>query len=220
MPPPVGEYSVFMTDAIFDLSTVFGTVATAIPEQTVLIWRDRRLSYAQMDARIDGIAHYLTQQGLGCHTERDQLQGHESGQDHVGLYLRNGNEYLEAMVAGYRARVAPFNVNYRYVEEELFYLLNDAGARALVYSAEFAPHVLAVRARLPQLDVLIQVADDSGNALIPGAVDYESITATAQPAGGMPTPCGDDLYIRVAKEGPEPWWAPGSSTTRAAAIRR
>ena len=195
MPPPDGEYSVLMTDATFDLSTVFGTVATAIPEQTVLIWRDRRLSYAQLDARIDGIAHYLTQQGLGCHIERDQLQGHESGQDHVGLYLRNGNEYLEAMVAGYRARVAPFNVNYRYVEEELFYLLNDAGARALVYSAEFAPHVLAVRDRLPHLDVLIQVADDSGNALIPGAVDYESITATAQPAGGMPTPCGDDLYI-------------------------
>ena len=59
----------------------------------------------------------------------------------MGLYLRNGNEYLEAMVAGYRARVAPFNVNYRYVEEELLYLLTDSKARALVYSAEFAPNV-------------------------------------------------------------------------------
>jgi len=184
-----------MADANFDLSTVFRTVATALPDQTVLIWRDRRLTYGQMDARIDGIAHYLVSQGLGCHVERGELAGHESGQDHVGLYMRNGNEYLEAMVAGYRARVAPFNVNYRYVEEELLYLLADSKARALVYSAEFAPQVQAVRGRLPDLQVLIQVADDSGMELLPEAVDFESITATAQPAGGMPTPSGDDLYI-------------------------
>ena len=179
----------------FDLSTVFRTVAEAIPDNEVMIWRDLRLTYAQMDARIDGIAHYLVSQGLGCHTERDQLAGYQSGQDHVGLYLRNGNEYLEAMVAGYRARVAPFNVNYRYVEEELLYLLGDANARALVYAAEFAPHVQSIRGRLPQLQVLIQVADDSGNELLPDAVDYESITTTAVPASGMPTPSGDDLYL-------------------------
>ena len=179
----------------FDLSTVFRTVAEAIPDQTVLIWRDLRLTYAQMDARIDGVAHYLVSRGLGCHIERDRLAGHQSGQDHVGLYMRNGNEYLEAMVAGYRARVAPFNVNFRYVEEELLYLLTDSGARALLYSSEFAPAVQAIRDRLPDLQVLIQVADDSGNALLPGAVDYESITATPEPADGMPTPDGDDLYI-------------------------
>ena len=179
----------------FDLSTVFHTVAETIPDREVLIWRDRRLTYAQMDARIDGIAHYLVEQGLGCHAERDSLENHQSGQDHIGLYLRNGNEYLEAMVAGYRARVAPFNVNYRYVEEELLYLLADAKAKALVYAAEFAPHVQAIRGRLPDLTVLVQVADDSGNELLPDAVDYESIVATPAPAGGMPTPTGDDLYI-------------------------
>ena len=179
----------------FDLSTVFRTVAEAIPDQTVLIWRDLRLTYAQMDARIDGVAHYLVSRGLGCHIERDRLAGHQSGQDHVGLYMRNGNEYLEAMVAGYRARVAPFNVNFRYVEEELLYLLTDSGARALIYSSEFAPAVQAIRDRLPDLQVLIQVADDSGNPLLPGAVDYESVTATPEPADGMPTPDGEDLYI-------------------------
>lgn len=181
--------------ASFDLSTVFRTAAETIPDNEVLIWRDRRLTYAAMDARIDGVAHYLAAQGLGCHTERDQLAGHQSGQDHIGLYLRNGNAYLEAMVAAHRARVAPFNVNYRYVEEELLYLLADSNARALVYAAEFAPHVQAIRGRLPNLAVLIQVDDGSGNDLLPDAVDYESITATAQPAGGMPTPSGDDLYI-------------------------
>ncbi|MHC9295855.1 acyl-CoA synthetase [Mycobacterium sp. LTG2003] len=181
-------------DVTFDLSTVFSTVARAIPDQTFLVWRDRRLSYSQFDARVDGFARYLVSAGLGAHTERTALAGHESGQDHLGIYLRNGNEYLESMIGGYRARVAPFNVSYRYVEEELVYLLTDSNARALVYNAEFAPRVAAIRDRLPNLAVLIQVADESGNDLLPGAVDYEAILTTPAPAD-MPTPSGDDLYI-------------------------
>ncbi|BBY58556.1 acyl-CoA synthetase [Mycolicibacterium sarraceniae] len=179
----------------FDLSSVFRTVAQTLPDREALIWRDQRWTYAQLDARIDGVAHYFVTQGLGCHIERDQLAPHESGQDHIGLYLRNGNQYLEAMAAGYRARVAPFNVNYRYVEEELLYLLTDSTAKALVYGAEFAPYVASIRDRLPELRVLIQVADASGNELLPGAVDYESIVTTPAPVGGMPTPSGDDLYV-------------------------
>jgi len=179
----------------FDLSTVFSTVAAAVPDQTFVVWRDRRLTYAQFDAHVDGFAHFLVSAGLGVHTERAALAGHESGQDHLGIYLRNGNEYLEAMIGSYRARVAPFNVSYRYVEEELLYLLTDSNARALVYNAEFAPRVAAIRDRLPNLAVLIQVADDSGNELLSGAVDYEAILGTPEPEGGMPVPSGDDLYI-------------------------
>src|SRR4051812_31544709 len=141
-------------DTSFNLSDVFATVAAELPDHTFLVWRDRRLTYGQTDARIDGFARYLTSVGLGCHTERADLAGHESGQDHLGIYLRNGNEYLEAMTGCYRARVAPFNVSYRYVEDELCYLLTDSKAKALIYSAEFAPRVAAIRDRLPELEVL------------------------------------------------------------------
>ncbi len=179
----------------FNLGTVFATVADAIGEHEFLVWRDKRFTYAEFAARVEGVANYLAAEGLGCHTERAHLRGHETGQDHLGLYLRNGNEYLEAMIAGYRARVAPFNVSYRYVEEELVYLLTDSRATALVYNAEFAPRVAAIRDRLPDLRVLIQVADESGNELLPGAVDYESIVSTPAPAEGLPEPTPDDLYV-------------------------
>ncbi len=184
-------------DSGFNLSTVFDTVARAVPDQEVMVWRERRLTYGAMNARVDGLAHLLVAEGLGCRTERADgvLAGHESGQDHVGLYLRNGNEYLEAMVASYRARCSAVNVNYRYVADELAYLLADSGATALVYHAEFAPRVAAIRERLPQLEVLIQVADESGHELLPGAIDYEDALATPEPAAGMPTPSGDDLFI-------------------------
>jgi 3-oxocholest-4-en-26-oate---CoA ligase len=184
-----------MSGVTFDLSSVFGTVARAVPDQTFLVWRDRRYTYAEFDNRVDGFAHFLASAGLGAHTERAALAGHESGQDHLGIYLRNGNEYLESMIGGYRARVAPYNVSFRYVEEELVYLLNDSQARALVYNAEFAPRVAAIRDRAPHLQVLIQVADESGHELLPGAVDYEAAVGTPAPAGGLPDASGDDLYI-------------------------
>ena len=133
----------------FNLSSVFGTVAAAIPDQTSLVWRDRRL-HLRRARRADRRRRALPgRAGAGRHTERDDLAGHESGQDHLGIYLRNGNEYLEAMIGAYRARVAPFNVSYRYVEDELLYLLNDSKTTALVYHAEFAPRVAAIRDRLP-----------------------------------------------------------------------
>lgn len=179
----------------FNLSTVFATVAAAVPDQEVLVHRERRLTYAAMEQRVQGLAHHLVAAGLGLHAERADLAGHESGQDHLGLYLRNGNEYLEGMLAGYRARVAPFNVNYRYVDDELRYLLADARTSALIYHAEFAPAVQRIRAELPDLRVLIQVADDSGHLLLDGAVDYETAVAASAPSAGMPEPSGDDLFV-------------------------
>jgi acyl-CoA synthetase (AMP-forming)/AMP-acid ligase II len=183
-----------MTSTQFNLPDVFDTVAGVHPDRECLVWGDTRLTFAQMADRSRRLAAYLAAKGLGAHRERDGLGGHESGQDHLGIYLYNGNEYLEAMLGGFRARVAPFNVNYRYVADELHYLLDNADCRALVYHAAFAPTLAEVRDRLPRLEVLMQVADDSGNELLPGAVDYEEALAASTPELDVrATP--DDLYI-------------------------
>ena len=102
---------------------------------------------------------------------------------------------METLLGSFRARVAPFNVNYRYVSNELQYLLADAGTTALVYHAAFAPRVAEILPDLPLLRVLIQIADDSGNELLEGAVDYEEALASA-PAEPPPVePSPDDLYV-------------------------
>jgi fatty-acyl-CoA synthase len=185
-----------VTTTQFNLATVFDTVASVHPDRECLIWGDLRLTFAQTADRSGRLATYLRSRGLGVHTERDGLAGHESGQDHLGIYLYNGNEYIEAMLGSFKSRVAPFNVNYRYVADELRYLLDNARCRALVYHAAFAPTLAEIRDGLPQLEVLVQVADDSGNDLLPGAVDYETVLAESEPtsaAGTEPQP--DDLYI-------------------------
>src|SRR4029453_5909216 len=108
-----------------------------------------------------------------------QLANWESGQAHVALYLYNGNEYLESMLGAYKARAVPINVNYRYVEEELCYLFENSRARAVIYHACFAPVLARIRDRLPGIELWIQVADESGEALLPGALDYEAALASS-----------------------------------------
>ena len=85
------------------------------------------------------------------------------------------------MVGAWKARVAPLNVNYRYVADELRYLLDDAGARAIVVQSCFAPTLAEVLADLPALDVIVQVPDASGNALLPGAVWYDDALDNSSP---------------------------------------
>ena len=178
----------------FNLATVNEAIAEAVPEREAIVFRDRRFTYRQLTERTRRLANYLIKQGLGLHAERPALKEWQSGQDHLGIYLYNGNEYLEAMLGAYKARVAPFNVNYRYVDEELVYLLNDAAAKALVFHSSLADHVAAIRKQVPTLEVLLQVQDDQ-RPLLDGAVDFEAALASASTARPDLEWHPDDLYV-------------------------
>lgn len=183
------------TTTTFTVPAVATAVAAAIPDRELIIQGDRRYTYEQVIERSNRLAAYLLSRGLGCHTERSALAGHEVGQDLLGLYAYNGTEFVEALLGSFGSRVAPFNVNFRYVKSELQYLMADSGATALLYHAAFAPRVAEVLPDLPQLRVLIQIADDSGNDLLYGAVDYETIVASRSPVPPPVQHSPDDLYV-------------------------
>ncbi|MHB1784997.1 MAG: AMP-binding protein, partial [Acidimicrobiales bacterium] len=179
----------------YNLGLLNETVQQAVPDQEAFASPTLRLTHAQLAERSRRLASYLHSRGLGAKVPRTDLAGHQSGQDHVAIYLYNGNQYLEGMLGAFKARVAPFNVNYRYVREELAYLLRDADTRGIIYHAAFAPILATVLGDLPGIEVLIQVADGSGNELLPGAVDYEETLSASDPAGPPVSPAPDDLYI-------------------------
>ena len=181
--------------AQFPVAEIHEAIAATRPDAECLVFRDQRLTWAEVTERTRRLANHLIGAGLGCHTERSQLLGHESGQDHLAVYLHNGNEYLEAMLGSFKARVAPFNVNYRYVAEELHYLLTDSNAAAVVVHSQFAPTLAQVLPDLPNLRVILQVPDSSGNALLPGGVWYEDALAAASPEKPAVEWSADDLYI-------------------------
>jgi fatty-acyl-CoA synthase len=184
----------FIQAVAFNLGEVHEAIAAAVPERPCVLWGQRRLSWAQVTDRTRRLGHALRSRGHGLRSERADLEPWQSGQDHVALYLHNGNEYLEGMLGAFKARCAPFNVNYRYVAEELRYLLHDADARAVIFHGRFAPALRAVLPELPRLRTLLQVRDETDTPLLPGAVEYEAAlaAATPEPPRGLSP---DDLYI-------------------------
>ena len=177
------------------LAAVHEAIAASRPDEYCLVFRDRRFTWQQITDRTRRLANALLDRGLGCHTERSELANHVSGQDHLAIYLHNGNEYLESMLGALKARVCSMNVNYRYVAEELHYLLTDAQATAIVVHSQFAPTLAEVLPQLPHLRVILQVDDESGNDLLPGAVWYEDALAAASPERPAVDWSGDDLYM-------------------------
>jgi 3-oxocholest-4-en-26-oate---CoA ligase len=179
----------------FSVPQVLRAIGATRPNDEAVVFRDRRLTWNDLIERTNRLANVLVDHGLGCSRERSELAGHESGQDHLAIYLLNGNEYLEAMLGAFAARVAPLNVNYRYVAEELRYLLTDASATAVVIHSRFVPVLEELRADLPLLRVILQVDDDSGTPLMDGALWYEDALADASPEPPAAAPSPDDLYL-------------------------
>jgi fatty-acyl-CoA synthase len=159
---------------------VFETVASLVPDSPALINGDVRRTWRDYEDRGARIAQALVDAGIGPDSK-------------VGLYGYNSNEYLEAQFGVFKARAVPVNVNYRYVEHELLYLLENADAEAIFFDAQFAPRLAAIRDKLPKLKLFVRIDDGSGVQL-PGAVDFE---ATIAGHGRLPRQdySEDDVYM-------------------------
>ena len=162
-------------------ATAYEAIADTIGEKTALICGDVSRTWGEYDDRSARLAQHLSNAGLSIDSK-------------VGIYLHNSNEYLEAHHGIMKIRGCPINVNYRYQEDELVYLLNNADAEAIVYQGTYADRIAAIRDRLEQVRCLIQVDDGSGSALVEGAVDYESLIENTDPMPRIDRSM-DDLYM-------------------------
>ncbi len=165
----------------FNLADLFERVADEVGHREALVSGDRRRSYALLDERSTRLAH-----GLAAH-------GVRAG-DHVGLYLYNGAEFVETMLACFKLRAVPVNVNYRYVGEELAHLFSDADLVALVHHRELSHHVASVPSRPGSLRVLIEV-DDGCEASDTGALRYEDVLASGSARRDFGVRSADDHYV-------------------------
>jgi 3-oxocholest-4-en-26-oate---CoA ligase len=179
--------------AIADLQEAIGA---AIPEREAVVWRDRRLRWAELTDRSRRFANGLLAEGVGGPVTHDpQAPGWRSPHDHVALYLTNGNEYLEGMLGAWKAGAASINVNYRYTADELAFLLSDAHAAAVVYHARFAPVLADALARVPSVRLAVVVDDGTATPPVPGSVPYEELLAGSSPERPELAWSPDDRYV-------------------------
>jgi acyl-CoA synthetase (AMP-forming)/AMP-acid ligase II len=166
-----------------NLADLFEAAVDAYPEREYLVADGQRRTYAELEARANQLAHHLAAQGIGPG-------------DHVGIYSYNSVEWVETAWAVFKLRAVWININYRYVKEELRYLLTNADLKALVHQREFSPLVADLLPELPDLRHVI-VMEDGTDAPDPSpkAVHYEDALAGQSAERDFGPRSGDDLYI-------------------------
>jgi acyl-CoA synthetase (AMP-forming)/AMP-acid ligase II len=163
---------------------IWEAIADAVPDQAAVVQGERRVSWREYEQRAGRLAQALLDAGLGAHSK-------------VGMYLYNSPEYCEINFAALKIRGVPINVNYRYLDNELHYLLDNADVEALVFHTSLGDRVARVRDRLPELRLLVEVDDGSapdGSGHVDGAVGYEELQSRLTPADRI-APHGDELYM-------------------------
>jgi fatty-acyl-CoA synthase len=169
-----------MTATDWNLASMWEAVADAVGDAPALFHGELRRSWSELEARSARFAAVLAAHGVG----------HDAK---VALALYNGPEYVEATFGTFKARAVPVNVNYRYTEAELTYLLTNADAEVVVVDAALAPRIDAIRHDLPLLRVVVQVGEP--DHLVGDAVGYEAALAAVDPAPRIARSVGDLWFL-------------------------
>jgi fatty-acyl-CoA synthase len=163
---------------------IWEAIADAVPDAPAVVQGARRINWRSYEGRAARLANALLDAGLGPHAK-------------VGMYLCNSPEYCETNFAAIKIRGVPINVNYRYLDHELTYLLDNADAEALVFHSSLGDRVARVRSQLPKLRLLVEVDDGpaaDGSRHLDGAVRYEELEQAFAPAARI-APQGDEIYM-------------------------
>jgi 3-oxocholest-4-en-26-oate---CoA ligase len=174
---------------------VWETVADTLADAPALTQGDHTWTWSEFDQRADNLAGWL-------------LEAHVGQQDKVALYLYNCSEYLEATFACFKLGLVPINTNYRYADEELTYLWENADTVAVVFHGAFVERIEGIRSHVPQIRSWLWVDDGSGPCPV-WAVPYEPVAtgsadsrpgaSSAPPSTGrVGAPWGrtpDDVYM-------------------------
>ena len=168
----------------FNIADLFESVVDVIPDKVALVSGDVRLTYKQLDDRANRVAHYLQSIGVG--------RG-----DHIGLYLYNGNPYIELMLGAMKIGAVTININYRYVAEELKYLLTDSDSKALFFQQELIDEVVPIIGQCDKVTTLVVCPDESDKDLsaLPSAQLYESAIWDCDGSRDFEPRSPDDRFI-------------------------
>jgi fatty-acyl-CoA synthase len=166
----------------WNYAELWETIAGQIPDAPAQVQGTRTVTWGDWDRRANGVAHTLLEAGL-------------VEQDKVAQYLHNCPEYLESMYAAWKAGLVPVNTNYRYTDDELVYLWDNADAVAVVFHGAFTEHVERVRDRVPRVRLWLWV-DDGSDPCPPWATPYEQAAASHPDRVEAPWGrSGDHLYM-------------------------
>ena len=167
----------------FNIADLFERAVDTFPDRLAMAVGDEHLTFAELDAAANRFANHLRSVGIG------------SG-DHIGVYGQNSVEWIVAALGAYKVSAVPININFRYVEDELLYIFDNADLVGLVHDRQYTPRVAAVMDKAPALRHFVAIEDGSGEDLSSvGSVPMDEALAAASPERPDVERSPDDRYM-------------------------
>ena len=166
----------------WNFADTWETIAETMPDAPALLHGDVVRSWEEFDSRSDGVAQGYLDVGATEGTS-------------IAQYLTNRPEYLESVFAAFKLGLAPVNTNYRYVDDELVYLWDNADTSVVVFEGQFAERIETLRDRVPGVKAWLWVDDGSGD-MPEWALSFEAAASSAARRTTSPWGrSGDSLYL-------------------------
>ena len=127
------------------------------PEKTAAIEGRTRYTFAQFNERVNRLANAICAMGL--------VEG-----DRMAVLNHNCFQYIELYFAAAKSGTPLVPLNFRFSPDELAYVMNDSGAKALFFGKDYAPSVEFLRKDAPAIKHFICI-----NAQLSGAENYDEI---------------------------------------------
>ena len=167
-----------------NIASAWEAISDQIGDLTAISTSQNSESWGEFEKRSASLAKTFSEKGL----KRDSK---------VAFYCYNGPEYLEGQFAAFKIRAIPANVNYRYLDEELVYILNNADAEAILFDSSLTERVDSVRSRCPKLKVFVRIGEGSPEDWI---INYEDAV-------------NNDPLPRIERSGDDLWFLYTGGTT-------
>lgn len=171
-----------------NIPTLLFRTVERFPEHTALVYEGRRWTYSEWFARVRRFAQALSDLGV-------------RPSDRIAFYLNSSEASVTTYFACQLLGAAPVPLNFRFAAAEVAYILQDSGARVVVYAEELTDRLLAAAERLRIVHDYIVSGSDGAN-LSPGHHHFETLAETSVDAGvAWPDPAPDDPSALVYTSG-------------------
>ncbi|MBJ8345748.1 acyl-CoA synthetase [Antrihabitans sp. YC2-6] len=166
-----------------NFADLFEHSVDAMPDRVALIAGGRQITYDELERRANRLAHHLLSAGFGKNS-------------HIGFHMHNSIETMETLIACYKIRAVPVNINYRYTRDELRYVYENADLEGLVHHRCYSERIAEVLPSVPALRHCIVVEDDQGGAgQASESVPYEDALAAGSDGRDFGPRTADDLFM-------------------------
>ncbi|SHJ98102.1 fatty-acyl-CoA synthase [Pseudonocardia thermophila] len=167
-----------------------GKFAALTPDKPAVVMSDTgaALTYAQLEERSVRLSRALWDAGL------------RPG-DNVALLAENSLRTYEVYWAAMRSGLYLTAINFRLHPDEVTYIVDDCGAKALVVSTGLAETATVVHDATPGVGLRLAFCTDPADDLPPGHDDYEAALAAASPEPLPEQPRGRDMLYSSGTTG-------------------